>query len=49
MVFFISGFITFIKAVEDKFFFLVRDSGAMVHDENQCMGMAVFSPKKDFS
>ena len=49
MVFFISRFITFIKTVKNKFFFLVRDSGAMVHDINQCMGMAVFSPEKDFS
>ena len=29
MVFFISGFITFIKAVEDKFFFLVRGSAEL--------------------
>ena len=37
----------FIKAVKDEFFFLVRDSRAVVHDINQGMGMAVFSLQKD--
>ncbi len=47
MLFFIPWFITFIKAVKDEFFFLVRDSRAVVHDVNQGMGMAVFSLQKD--